>query len=68
LDIKSESEHLEEYSIVYPTGESRLNTQQFVAQMIDHGMALFLLWPGAVYLQVGMHMGWVCKSTEIGRC
>jgi hypothetical protein len=68
LDIKGELEHPRDYSIVFPTGESRFNTRQFVAQMMDHGMGLFFLWPGAVYVEVGLHMGWVCKSAEIGRC
>jgi hypothetical protein len=68
LDIKGEFEHPQDYSTIVPTGESRFNTRQFVVVMIDHGMGLFLFWPGAAYLAVGLHMGWVCKSAEIGRC
>ncbi len=68
LDIKGESEYLSDYSAILPTGESQFNTQQFVGQMIDHGMLLFLVWPGALCLEVGVRMGWVCKSAEIGRC
>jgi len=68
LDIKGESEHPEDYSIILSTGESRFHTRQFVARMIDHGMMLFLVWPGAIYLEIGVQMGWICKSAEIGRC
>jgi hypothetical protein len=67
-DIKTEAEHPEYYSIVTPTGESRFHAQQFVAQMMEHGMGLFLSWPLAAGLQVGLNMGWVCRSSEIGRC
>jgi len=31
-------------------------------------MALLLVWPGVVYVEVGLRMGWICKSAEIGRC
>lgn len=67
-DIKGEYEHHDDYTITMPTGESQFDIRQFVLQMLDHGIGLFLLWPGAVYLEVGLRMGWVCKSAEIGRC
>jgi len=57
-NVKVEAEHPEDYS----------NTKQFVAVMADQAIPLILFWPGVVGLEVGLRMGWICKSAEIGKC
>jgi hypothetical protein len=69
LDIVSEARRYpSDYYIISPSGESRFYTRQFVAVMFDHLPFVLLLWPGMVSLEIGLRMGWVCKSAEIGRC
>jgi hypothetical protein len=67
-DIKGESEHRADYSITLPTGERRFNSRQFAVRMIEDGAVLFVVWPGAVWVEVGLRTGWICRSAEIGRC
>jgi hypothetical protein len=68
LDIKGEYEHPEDYSIILPTSESQFDTGRFAREMIEHGILLLPFWSVAVYIEIGVRMGWVCKSAEIGRC
>jgi hypothetical protein len=68
LDVRSESQHPADYSVTSADGTTRFRNDQFVVQMIDHGVVLFFLWLPADCLQIGLRIGWVCQSHEIGRC
>ena len=55
-DIDTELGHFDEHS----------GKRQFAAVMVDHAIPCFLLWPGIVYVQAGLRMGWIPRSAEIG--
>jgi len=67
-DIWLEANHPEDYSIYSPSGERKFNTKQFVAVMAGEAIPTILFWPSIVELEVGVRMGWICKSAEIGKC
>jgi hypothetical protein len=67
-DIWLEANHPEDYSTYTPSGERKFNTKQFVRVMAGEAIPTILFWPPMVGLEVGVRMGWICKSAEIGKC
>jgi len=68
FDIKAEYEHPADYSTTLPTGESRFNSRQFAGRMIEHGVGLLVVWPVAVWIEVGLRTGRICRSGNVGHC
>jgi hypothetical protein len=54
LDIIQEAHHFDEYQ----------GYNQFIWQMIDHGLALLFVWIPAVSIQIGLWLGWIPWSPQ----